>query len=70
MILSLSYYNQQIIAIKKKTKNKIKTKNINAILKEWIKMQGKKNQNIPFIAKNLVEGPQQWNCNCKTKTIL
>lgn len=70
MTLSLSYYNQQIIAIKKKQKNKIKTKNINAILKEWNKMQGKKNQNIPFIAKILVEGPQPWNCNFKTKTIL
>lgn len=69
MILSLSYNIQQIIVIKK-SKKQNQNKNINAILKEWNKMQGEKNQNIPFIANNLVEGPQQWNCNCKTKTIL
>lgn len=38
--------------------------------KNGTRSKGKKNQNIPFIDNILVEGPQQWNCNCKTKTIL
>lgn len=48
MILSSSYYNKEIIAILKKTKNKIKTKNINAILKEWNNCRGKKSKHTLY----------------------
>lgn len=69
MILSLSYNIQQIIVIKKsKKQNQNQKYKCNSERMEQDARE--KNQNIPFIANNLVEGPQQWNCNCKTKTIL
>lgn len=69
MILSLSYNIQQIIVIKKsKKQNQNKKYKCNS---ERMEQDARgKNQNITFIANNLVEGPQQLNCNCKTKTIL